>query len=49
MAVNKWVKDQLNLIYDMSSALEVVSFHTEDHREATRAFSEKRKPKFTGQ
>jgi enoyl-CoA hydratase/carnithine racemase len=48
MAVNKWVKDQLNLIYDMSSALEIVSFHTEDHREATRAFTEKRKPKFTG-
>jgi enoyl-CoA hydratase len=48
MAVNKWIKDQLNLIYDMSHAMELVSFYTEDHKEATRAFTEKRKPKFTG-
>jgi enoyl-CoA hydratase/carnithine racemase len=48
MAVNKWVKQQLNLIYDMSHALEIVSFHTDDHKEATRAFAEKRKPRFTG-
>jgi enoyl-CoA hydratase len=48
MAVNKWIKDQLNLIYDMSHAMELVSFLTEDHKEATRAFAEKRKPKFTG-
>jgi enoyl-CoA hydratase len=48
MAVNKWVKNQLNLIYDMSHAMELVSFLTDDHKEATRAFVEKRKPKFTG-
>jgi len=48
MAVNKWVKHHLNLIYDMSHAMELISFHTEDHREATRAFTEKRRPKFTG-
>ena len=48
MAVNKWVKNQLNLIYDMSHAMELMSFHTDDHKEATRAFTEKRRPKFTG-
>jgi len=47
-AVNKWIKDQLNLIYEQSHAMELVSFYTEDHKEATRAFTEKRKPKFTG-
>jgi len=46
--VNKWVKHHLNLIYDMSHAMELISFHTEDHKEATRAFTEKRRPKFTG-
>ncbi|MFC3226603.1 enoyl-CoA hydratase/isomerase family protein [Marinibaculum pumilum] len=47
-SVNKWLKDQLNTILDASTAMEMVTFHTEDHREAVRAFAEKRKPKFVG-
>lgn len=48
LAVNKAVKEQMNLIMDASFALEMATFHTEDHREAVRAFAEKRKPRFTG-
>ena len=48
MAVNKFLKQQANLILDSSLAYEMLTFHTEDHREAARAFVEKRKPKFTG-
>lgn len=48
LAVNKSVKDQVNLIMDASFALEMATFRTEDHREAVRAFAEKRKPRFTG-
>jgi len=46
--VNKAVKDQMNLVMDASVALEMATFHTEDHAEAVRAFSEKRRPKFRG-
>jgi enoyl-CoA hydratase len=46
LAVNKWVKEQMNLIMDTSFALEMATFHTEDHAEAVRAFVEKRKPSF---
>jgi len=48
MSVNKFLKQQVNLILDSSLAYEMLTFHTEDHREAARAFIEKRKPKFTG-
>ena len=48
LAVNKAVKDKVNLIMDASFALEMANFPTEDHREAVRSFAEKRKPKFTG-
>jgi enoyl-CoA hydratase len=48
LSVNKAVKDQFNLIMDMSYALEMCTFQTQDHREAVTAFVEKRKPKFTG-
>ncbi|MBN9462808.1 MAG: enoyl-CoA hydratase/isomerase family protein [Burkholderiales bacterium] len=48
LAVNKAIKDQFNLIMDASYALEMCTFQTSDHREAVRAFVEKRKPRFTG-
>ena len=48
LSVNKQLKDQFNLIMDTSYALEMMSFQTEDHMEAVRAFVEKRKPVFTG-
>jgi enoyl-CoA hydratase len=48
LSVNKWLKQQVNLILDASIAYEMVTFHTEDHREAATAFAEKRKPKFQG-
>jgi enoyl-CoA hydratase len=48
LAVNKWLKQQVNLILDASIAYEMMTFHTEDHREAATAFAEKRKPKFQG-
>ena len=48
LAVNKVIKDKLNLVMDASFALEMATFQTEDHKEAVRAFGEKRKPRFTG-
>src|SRR3989475_8437816 len=48
LSVNKWLKDQLNLILDASLAYEMITFTTEDHKEAARAFVEKRKPKYQG-
>ena len=48
LAVNKQLKDQFNLIMDTSYALEMMSFRTDDHKEAVRAFIEKRKPQYTG-
>ena len=48
LAVNKLIKDKLNLVMDASFALEMATFRTEDHKEAIRAFTEKRKPRFTG-
>jgi len=47
-AVNKGVKDALNVAFDTSTALEIVTFQSEDHREALRAMAEKRKPDFQG-
>jgi len=47
-AVNKLVKDALNVAFDTSTALEIVTFQSEDHREALAAIREKRKPRFRG-
>jgi enoyl-CoA hydratase len=47
-AVNKLVKDALNVAFDTSTALEIVTLQSEDHREALAALREKRKPRFRG-
>lgn len=48
VSVNKLVKAVSNLVLPLSLALEEVSMSKEDHREAVKAFQEKRDPKFTG-
>ena len=48
LAVNKLLKDALNVAFDTSTALELLTFHSEDHREALAALSEKRRPVFKG-
>jgi len=48
VSVNKILRDTANLVLDTSLALEKQCFSTEDHKEAVRAFVEKREPKFTG-
>jgi enoyl-CoA hydratase len=48
LAVNKLVKDALNIAFDTSTALELLTFHSDDHREALAAIREKRPPKFLG-
>lgn len=47
-AVNKLVKDALNTSFDTSTALEIVTLQSEDHREALTAMREKRSPRFRG-
>jgi enoyl-CoA hydratase len=47
-AVNKLVKDALNTSFDTATALEIVTFQSEDHREALAALREKRAPVFKG-
>jgi enoyl-CoA hydratase/carnithine racemase len=46
LSVNQIVKDRVNHLLEASMALEQVTFELADHKEATRAFKEKRKPKF---
>lgn len=48
VSVNKALLDQVNLILDASLGLEMLTFGTADHKEATRAWVEKRKPEFRG-
>ena len=48
-AVNKFIKAVSNMVLPYSLAVEEVSMHTADHREAVQAFQEKRDPRFTGQ
>jgi enoyl-CoA hydratase len=47
-SVNKILRDTANQVLDTSLAVELQCFATEDHKEAVRAFVEKREPKFTG-
>ncbi|MGH0029811.1 MAG: enoyl-CoA hydratase-related protein [Myxococcota bacterium] len=47
-SVNKWVKEALNVAFDTSTALEIVTFRSDDHQEALAALKEKRKPRFSG-
>jgi enoyl-CoA hydratase len=46
LSINQIIKDRANRLLEASMALEQVTFATGDHREATRSFKEKRKPKF---
>ena len=48
IAVNKLIKDALNVAFDASTALELVTFQSHDHQEALTALREKRLPKFEG-
>jgi enoyl-CoA hydratase len=44
--VNKLIKDALNIAFDYSTAAEMLTFQSEDHKEALAAISERRKPDF---
>lgn len=48
LSVNKWIKQQLNLILDASIAYEMLSINSKDHHEAAMAFIEKRPPVYKG-
>jgi len=48
LSINQVLKDRVNHLLEASMALEQVTFELADHKEATRAFKEKRKPKFGG-
>lgn len=48
LSVNKLVKDALNLAFDTSTALELVTFQSDDHQEALAAIRERRPPQFKG-
>ena len=47
-SMNKLIKDAVNLAFDNSTALEIVTFLTEDHQEALSALASKRAPKYHG-
>jgi enoyl-CoA hydratase len=49
VSVNKWLKQQSNLIMDASLAYEMMSFNHPHQKEAVKAFVEKRKPNFVDQ
>jgi enoyl-CoA hydratase len=48
IAVNKLVKDALNIAFDYSTAAEMLTMASADHKEAVAAIHEKRKPEFKG-
>ncbi len=47
-SVNKRIKQDVNLLMDGCLGAERISFESQDHKEATRAFTEKREPQFKG-
>ena len=47
-ALNKRLKDEVNLVLDLSLSAERLTMATQDHREAVQAFREKRAPQFKG-
>lgn len=49
LAVNKSILQQLELIFDASIALEMLTFLTDDHAEAVHAMAEKRKGVYRGE
>jgi enoyl-CoA hydratase len=44
--VNKWLKQQANLIMDAGLAYEAITLTTQDHKESVKALNEKRKPNY---
>ena len=44
--VNKELEIRVSQLYDLSVALEAITFETSDHREAVKAFLDKRAPVF---
>lgn len=46
LAVNKWLKQQANLIMDAGLAYEALTLTTQDHKESVKALIEKRKPNY---
>jgi enoyl-CoA hydratase len=48
VSVNLRLKEIAHTILDASMAYEMLTFATQDHREAVSSFLEKRKPAFTG-
>ncbi len=46
LSINQVLKERANHLLEASMALEQVTFETADHREATKAFKERRKPVF---
>jgi enoyl-CoA hydratase len=47
-AVNKLVKEALNISFDFAIGHELVTFMSEDHKEALAAIRDKRPPRFKG-
>jgi enoyl-CoA hydratase len=48
LAVNQLLKQAMSTAFDYSTALELVTFVSADHKEALQAMTEKRAPKFEG-
>ena len=48
LAINQTLKQAATVAFDVATALEIVTFQSDDHREALAALREKRKPKFEG-